>query len=96
MTITAPPPVETKTQLPPGVALKIDEGEPMQFPYEICQPDGCKAVLKLDDPTLDKLKKGTKAEVTFHGAGRRAVNVPLSLKGFSTAFAALGSSATKP
>ncbi len=81
--------------LPPGVALKIDEDEPLQFPYEICQPDGCKAILKLDDATLDKLKKGTKAEVTFHGAGHRAVNVPLSLKGFSEAFAALGSP-TKP
>lgn len=82
--------------LPPGVALKIDEAEPLQFPYEICQPDGCKAVLKLDDATIDKLKKGSKAEVTFHGAGRRAVNVPLSLKGFGAAFAALGPPATKP
>ena len=77
--------------LPPGVTLKIDDSEPQQFPYEICQPDGCKAILKLDDATLDRLKKGTKAEVTFQGAGRRDVNVPLSLKGFSTAFAVLQS-----
>ena len=82
--------------LPPGVALKIDEADPLEFPYEICQPDGCKAVLKLDDATIDKLKKGGKAEVSFHGAGRREVKVPLSLKGFGTAFAALTSSTTRP
>ncbi len=82
--------------LPPGVSLKIDEGELLPFPYEICQPDGCKAVLRLDDATLDKLKKGAKAEVAFHGAGRREVKVPLSLKGFGTAFAALTAPATRP
>ncbi len=76
--------------LPPGVSVKIDEGEPRRMPIEHCFPAGCRAYLSLDEELLAALKRGLEAQVTFHDLTRRPVAVPVSLRGFTAGFNALG------
>lgn len=75
--------------LPPGAALAVDDGEPVRFPIERCEPSGCRAGLKLEAALLEKMKKGARAQVTFHDGSRRPISVPLSLKGFTAGLQSL-------
>lgn len=75
--------------LPPGVFVKVDEGEAQAVPVERCTPDGCRVELLLDTPFLNKLKSGTTMTVVFHvydqQGQRERVGVPVSLLGFTAA-----------
>ncbi len=76
--------------LPPGIILSVDQGEQEQLPIEHCLPAGCRAYLSLDQKRLAAFKKGLEAQVTFHDLTRRPVTVPVSLRGFTAGFKALG------
>lgn len=75
--------------LPPGVFIKVDEGEAQAVPVERCTPDGCRVELLLDTPFLNQLKAGTTMTVVFHvydqQGQRERVGVPVSLLGFTAA-----------
>ena len=78
--------------LPPGVFLKIDDGDPHPLQVTLCTKEGChaeEAPLKSD--VLAQLKAGTKAVVGFHVYNQQGkqpqVGVPVSLLGFSAALA---------
>ena len=75
--------------LPPGVFIKVDEGEAQAVPVERCTPDGCRVELLLDTPFLNQLKAGTTLTVVFHvydqQGERERVGVPVSLLGFTAA-----------
>ncbi len=75
--------------LPPGIAIRIDQGTPATFPVERCEPDGCRAGMKLRDSTIKQLSQGQQLHVTFHDGARKPINVLLSLDGFSAAYQAL-------
>ncbi len=75
--------------LPPGVSLKIGTGEPVRFPIERCEAEGCRGGLKLGAGLLDALKQAATAELVFHDGQRQAIKVALSLDGFAPALAAL-------
>lgn len=75
--------------LPPGVSLRIDSGEPTRFPVERCEPNGCRAGIKLKDTVVKAIAGGTKITVTFYDAKRQPIEVPLSLDGFSKGLEAL-------
>lgn len=75
--------------LPPGVSLRIADGEPTRFPVERCEPNGCRAGLKLKESLLDQIIKGRQMTVTFFDAQRRPIEVPLSLDGFEAGLASL-------
>lgn len=75
--------------LPPGAGLTIDQDKPIRFPIERCEPNGCRAGLKLEKVLLDKLNKAGKVEVNFHDGAHRPVKVPLSMKGFGEALKSL-------
>lgn len=75
--------------LPPGVELKVDEGEPMPLQVEHCLERGCRVLVGLDDKLLAILKAGSQARVTFYDGARRPVGVPVSLMGFTAGFNAL-------
>lgn len=72
--------------LPPGIGMRIDDGDMARFPVERCDPDGCQAVLKLRPGTLDRLRAGQRLTIEFHDAERQPLSMPLSLTGFATAF----------
>ncbi len=75
--------------LPPGGRIVIDDGEPIRFQIERCEPVGCRAGLTLKDKLLTAFKKGLKATITFMDGSRRPIDVPLSLKGFTAGLKAL-------
>jgi invasion protein IalB len=75
--------------LPPGITIQIDDGKKANFPVERCQPEGCRAGMKLREATIDQLTAGTQLTITFHDGERKPITVPLSLDGFAESFQAL-------
>ncbi|MGE0385763.1 MAG: invasion associated locus B family protein [Gammaproteobacteria bacterium] len=75
--------------LPPGATVQVDQKEPVKIGIERCEPNGCRAGLKLDHSRLEAFKTGTEVKITFHDAERKPVTVPLSLKGFTAGLRAL-------
>ncbi len=76
--------------LPPGVVLKVDEGQQYDAPIKICTAKGCDAGIPLDDELLWLMKAGLVARVAFmDGTARNQITVPVSLAGFSAAFRTL-------
>ena len=78
--------------LPPGISIQIDEGKTANFPVERCEPEGCRAGMKLRDATIEQLTSGVRLTITFHDGERQPITVPLSLDGFGDGFQALSDS----
>jgi len=75
--------------LPPGAQIQIDELEPTRIAIERCEPNGCRAGMKLTETVLETLRNGDRILVTFYDAKRQPIEVPLSLKGFEEGLAAV-------
>ncbi|MSR15014.1 MAG: invasion associated locus B family protein [Gammaproteobacteria bacterium] len=75
--------------LPPGVSIEIKSNEPLRFPVERCEPNGCRAGLKLKQEFVTKLAQAEQMTVRFHDAQRQPIEVPLSLKGLAEGLEAL-------
>lgn len=75
--------------LPPGVTLRVDAGERTTLMVERCEPNGCRAGLKLKAALLQELQTGAQVSVSFHDAERKVIEVPLSLAGFAAGLATL-------
>ncbi len=75
--------------LPPGASIRIDEEDPIKFQIERCETSGCRGGFKLKEIMLTSFKEGKMATVTFHDGHRKAIDVPLSLSGFSEGLEAL-------
>jgi len=75
--------------LPPGASIRIDDHDPIKFQIERCESSGCRGGFKLKESMLEIFKDGKKATVTFHDGNRKAIDVPLSLSGFSEGLEAL-------
>ena len=75
--------------LPSGLLLQIDEGETLRIPVEICLPNGCHTRLALNGELLKDLKSGRQAKLAFHDSRQQQITIPVSLAGFTAAFAAL-------
>jgi invasion protein IalB len=74
--------------LPKGIGLRVDKGEPVRFPVQICVQQGCRADLPLKDALLSQLKGGRTAYVIARTprAESGTVELPISLMGFTAAF----------
>lgn len=68
-----------------GVQLSVDGGQPVTFPYQMCQPEGCRADLPLQPSLQQSLQSGNTAIVTLSepNGNRRSLNI--SLIGFTGA-----------
>ena len=75
--------------LPPGITIQIDDSTPATFPVERCEPDGCRAGMKLRENTVNQLAQGRQLHVTFYDGARNPLKVSLSLDGFAAAYQAL-------
>lgn len=75
--------------LPPGAEIRIDDGEPTRLLIERCEPNGCRAGLKLEAEILKELRGGKQMSVTFFDAKREPIEVPLSLNGIGAGLEAL-------
>ena len=76
--------------LPNGIAMSVDESNPLRLPFEFCNASGCHTRLKLEDKLLQMLKSGGSArfEIVQFTGGKQFTAV-VSLKGFTAAFGAL-------
>lgn len=75
--------------LPPGLGLKVDEGEPARLPIQYCEPTGCLAPWAPTEAELSKLKAGQKLVVIVHDRNGKQFGLLVSLKGFTAALAEL-------
>ena len=76
--------------LPSGLAMSIDQSNPVRLPFEFCNASGCHTRLKLETPLLQSLKNGSSAQFEIvQFTGGKQFNATLSLKGFTAAFGAL-------
>lgn len=75
--------------LPPGASIRIDDQDPIKFQIERCEPSGCRGGFRLKESMLVSFMAGKTARVTFHDGHRKAIDVPLSLTGFSEGLEAL-------
>jgi len=76
--------------LPTGVALEIDGAAVGRVPFTRCLPQVCVAFAEASPPTLEKLKKGGKANFIIYEAPGLGISLALSLKGFTAGLDALG------
>mgnify|MGYP001360504785 CR=1 FL=1 len=73
--------------LAPGAALKVDDGQQLNWPYLQCTAAGCAISNKLDGELLSALKRGQNLIVayrTWNAEKNTLIRVPL--RGFTKAF----------
>lgn len=76
--------------LPAGAAVRFDEGAQRPMVFEACVPEGCKAGLILDAPSLQAVRAARSIRIGFlTQAGGETVTLNVSPKGLSAGFAAL-------
>ncbi len=74
-----------------GVVIGVDDAKPKQYPYSYCNNVGCIAQVGFTGLELQALRKGKTAKITVVMANNRQnpLIIPVSLKGFAPAYAAL-------
>jgi invasion protein IalB len=75
--------------LPTGLGLKIDNQDVGNAPFLKCGKRGCVAEVVLQDEVIGKLKKGETAMFIIFDTPEAGIGIPVSLQGFSDAFASL-------
>ncbi len=71
--------------LPTGVALEIDGEAVGRVPFTRCLPQVCVAFAEASPPTLEKLRKGAKANFIIYEAPGLGITMPISLAGITKA-----------
>lgn len=72
--------------LPPGVGLKVDEGETKVLPYRACDRRGCATPWLLTESDVSSLKSGKELIVMFRDLEGKSLGLKVSLQGFTKAF----------
>jgi len=75
--------------LPTGLGLKIDGEDVGNAPFLKCGKRGCVAEVVLQDEVIAKLKKGESAIFIVFDTPEAGIGIPVSLQGFTNAFAEL-------
>ncbi len=76
--------------LPAGVMLEVDGRDDLKrLPYQVCNSQGCRASLALDDRWLAIFERGLKGTLTVRTLRGKDVAIPLSLKGFTKGIKAI-------
>ena len=73
--------------LVPGAALRVDDGQQLNWPYLQCTAAGCAISNKLDGELLSALKRGQELLVAYRAWGaEKNTLIRVPLKGFTKAF----------
>ena len=72
-------------RLAPGLQLVVDNGEPIQFPYQVCQEQGCRADAPIEPAMLQQLRSGNTATLSMISPRGERMDVDISLIGFTDA-----------
>lgn len=75
--------------LPTGLGLKIDGEDVGNAPFLKCGKRGCVAEVVLQEEVIAKLKGGQNAIFIVFDTPEAGIGIPVSLEGFTNAFAAL-------
>ena len=75
--------------LPTGLGLKIDGQDVGNAPFLKCGKRGCVAEVELQNEVINKLKKGETAMFIIFDTPEAGIGIPVSLQGFTDAFAGL-------
>lgn len=77
-----------ETALLSGVTFAIDDGLPSQYPFQVCNPNGCIAQIGVTAEQLDAMKRGEAAELSIvpFRAQQTEVSLKVSLAGFTAAY----------
>ncbi|MFT5415100.1 MAG: invasion protein IalB [Gammaproteobacteria bacterium] len=78
--------------LPPGAEIQIDSHAAHRIAIERCEPNGCRAGLRIEPNILSNLRTGKQISIKFYDAKRQPIEVPLSLDGFEQGLASLSAS----
>jgi invasion protein IalB len=73
--------------LPPGVQVKVDEGEPVKLQFTLCHAAGCTAEGEATQPVIDQMNKGKQVVVAAINLAGKAIGFPVPLNGFDKAYA---------
>nr|WP_048306082.1 invasion associated locus B family protein [uncultured Halomonas sp.] len=73
------------TRLAPGLQLVVDSNEPINFPYQMCQEQGCRADIPVTETLRQQMRNGTRATVSIMGPRGERLDLPVSLQGFTAA-----------
>jgi hypothetical protein len=73
--------------LPPGVQVKIDEGEPIKLQFTLCHAAGCTAEAEATPAVIEQMKKGKQVVVAAINLAGKAIGFPVPLTGFDKALA---------
>ena len=79
------------TLLNQNLMIKVDDRQPMVYPYTFCTTEGCAARLALTEAEITAFQRGKEATLTIVPAVApdQKVNLAISLKGFTAAFEAI-------
>lgn len=73
--------------LPPGVQVKVDEGEAVKLQFTLCHAAGCTAEGEATQPVIDQMNKGKQVVVAAINLAGKAIGFPVPLNGFDKAYA---------
>jgi invasion protein IalB len=73
--------------LPPGVQVKVDEGEPIKLQFTLCHAAGCTAEAEATPAVIEQMKKGKQVVVAAINLAGKAIGFPVPLTGFDKALA---------
>lgn len=76
--------------LQPGVGLQLGT-DTKTYPYQTCLSTTCIAVIKLDDKMMDGIKQAGSINIVVADQRGRAFPLPVSVKGYGDALAAMNS-----
>jgi invasion protein IalB len=71
--------------IPPGVQIKIDDGQPISLRYAVCLPQSCEAQVELTREIFDKMRKGKKMIVAAMNMQQKTMGFQVALTGFGKA-----------
>lgn len=75
--------------LPPGLGLKIDDKDVGHAPFLRCHNFACYAQVVAEDALVEQLKTGKTAIFIIFQTEEAGIGIPISLKGFAEALAAM-------
>jgi invasion protein IalB len=70
--------------LPPGVVVRVDDGNSARLPFVRCVPNSCLAQAPVSEDAIAELKGGATAHFAF--SRQEEVSVEISLNGFTAAY----------
>lgn len=70
----------------PGIRVQVDQGTQVPGKFTICMPNACFAEIPINDDFIAGMKKGKALIVTAQNQQAKALNFPLELTGFTTAY----------